>query len=278
MYRFLLTRRWLAFALLVVLIALICLRAGIWQMNKLEARKQENAIARANLVADPVDLNDVVRKGGKVTAEAEWTTVRVVGTYDPAHELTVKFTTRNSAPGVDVVTPLALDDGTEILIDRGWMQTLNNNERPEITDRPPPGRVAVVGWLRQNNGADDSAVRPVDGQVRAISSTAIGKELSLPLRDGYLDLQEQSGGTGSLERAPLPDLGQGPHFFYAIQWWFFGLLAIVGYFWFAWTEAHPDRKKPRKPKQRLSDTPGSKPGAPRSGSNQTHSTSTGSRG
>ncbi len=241
MYGFLLTRRWLGFALFVVVLAAICVRAGMWQMDKHDARKVENAVARENLVAEPRPLDEVVPPGSQVSDQDEWTTVRVTGTYDREHELTVKFSTRDGAPGVDVVTPLLLDDGSTVLIDRGWMQTLNNNERPTDVQAPPEGTVEVVGWVRPDNGAKDEAVTPVDGQVRAISSTAVAETLGLDLRHGYVDLQEQTGGTGDLRLEPVPDLGQGPHFFYAFQWWFFGLLAVVGYFWFAWSEARDRR-------------------------------------
>jgi hypothetical protein len=41
--------------------------------------------------------------------------------------------------------------------------------------------------------------------------------------------------------AEQPDLGNGPHFFYGLQWWFFGLLAVFGFFYLAYDE----RKKLR---------------------------------
>ena len=37
-------------------------------------------------------------------------------------------------------------------------------------------------------------------------------------------------------KAELPDLGNGPHFFYGLQWWFFGLLAVFGFFYLAYDE------------------------------------------
>ncbi|WP_375003696.1 SURF1 family protein [Aeromicrobium sp. CTD01-1L150] len=245
MYGFLLTRRWLGFALCVVLLTAICLRAGMWQMDKHDARVVDNAVARENLLADPVPLDDVVAPGEDVADDAEWSTVQVTGTYDPEHELTVKFSTRDGAPGVDVVTPLLLADGTAILVDRGWMQTANNNERPEDIQAPPQGEVDVVGWLRPDSEAGERAVTPYDGQVRAVSAATVSETVPQDLRSGYLELQEQTGGTGDLRPEPVPDLGQGPHFFYALQWWFFGLLAVIGFLWFAWSEAR-DRREARK--------------------------------
>ena len=40
----------------------------------------------------------------------------------------------------------------------------------------------------------------------------------------------------SLRTTELPDLGEGPHFFYGLQWWFFGALAIFGFFYLMYDE------------------------------------------
>jgi hypothetical protein len=66
-----------------------------------------------------------------------------------------------------------------------------------------------------------------------------------PLVDGYVNLREQEPPVGDdLALEPEPDLGQGPHFFYALQWWFFGGLALVGWFWFARVELKERRARP----------------------------------
>jgi cytochrome oxidase assembly protein ShyY1 len=172
----------------------------------------------------------------------------VSGVYDVAHEVTVKFTTRDGAPGVDVVTPLMLEDGTAILVDRGWLPTQNTAAKPTNVPAPPAGEVTVTGWLRPDSGADQEAVRPVDGQVRAISSAGLASAVRGELYGGYLNLRsQQPPAETSLKLEPRPELGQGPHFFYALQWWFFGLLALVGFVWFARDE-RKDRRLSGQPR------------------------------
>lgn len=234
---FLLSRRWIGFALAVLVLAAICTRMGFWQLQKLDDRLASNEVVERHLAADPVPLADALDDRRSVTKGMEWTPVRVTGTYDVEHELTVKFTTRDSAPGVDVVTPLVQPDGTAVLVNRGWKQTLNTTkERPDVP-APPAGTVTVTGWLRPDSGADDSAVQPREGQVRAISSDALASFVPYDLEPGFLNLRVQDPAAGEqLALEPEPELGQGPHFFYALQWWFFGLLAIVGWFWFARVE------------------------------------------
>jgi cytochrome oxidase assembly protein ShyY1 len=233
---FLLSRRWIGFAIFVVVLAGLCTRLGFWQLGKLDDRLAANEVTSRHLAADPVPLSSVLGPGDEVRASEEWTRVRATGTYDVEHEVTVTFTTRGGAPGVDVVTPLVQADGSAVLVNRGWLQTQNNTDRPDVP-APPPGDVTVTGWLRQDSGADSQAVQPRDGQVRAVSSEAMAEYVPYDLVDGYVNLRDQDPPAGdALAPEPEPELGQGPHFFYALQWWFFGGLAVLGLFWFARVE------------------------------------------
>jgi cytochrome oxidase assembly protein ShyY1 len=244
---FLLSRRWIGFALFVIVLAAICIRLGFWQLNRLEHRLDNNKIVERHLAAEPVPLSTVLGPDDEVDAQSEWTRVRTTGRYDVQHQVTVTFTTRDGAPGVDVVTPLVRSDGTAVLIDRGWLATQNTTEQPTDVPAPPAGEVTVLGWLRQNSGADDNAVRPRGGQVRAISSEGMASFVPHDLSDGYLNLRSQSPPAAeALALEPRPELGQGPHFFYALQWWFFGGLALFGWFWFARIE-HQERTARQEP-------------------------------
>lgn len=240
-FRFLLSTRWIGFALFVVVLAGVCVRLGLWQFHRLDDRLAENKVISAHFKAAPVELP----RDWKVDDANEWTRVTATGTYDVEHQVTVKFSTRDGVPGVDVVTPLVLSDGSAVLVDRGWMETKNTVDNPDVP-APASGPVTVMGWLRQNNGAAGHAVRPVDGQVRAISSVGMAKAVPYDLVNGYLNLRTQDPkASDALALEPKPELGQGPHFFYGLQWVFFALLATVGYFWFARAEAK-ERRNPTR--------------------------------
>lgn len=245
MYRFLFSVRWIGFAVFVIVLAAICTRLGFWQIHRLEHRLDQNTIITAHLHAEPVDLTKALPPGTSVDDDSEFTRVRATGTYDVEHQVTVKFTTRDGAPGVDVVTPFVLSSGHAVLVDRGWQESDNTVARPDVP-APPSGKVTIVGWLRQNNGAGGDAVRPIKGQIRAISSIGFAKSVPYDLLGGYLNLRSENPPPAtSLAAEPAPERGQGPHFFYALQWWFFALLAVVGYFWFARSEAK-ERRNPTR--------------------------------
>ncbi|GAA1730807.1 SURF1 family protein [Aeromicrobium alkaliterrae] len=240
--RFLLSPRWVGFAVFVVALSGVCIQLGIWQFHKLEDRQVRNELVREHLAEDPVPLEDVVPDGSAVKPEQEWTVVSASGTFDVEHQVTVKYISRDGRPGVDVLTPLMLDDGTALLVDRGFLETLRTNAQPDDIPEPPSGTVDVSGWIRVDSSATGQAIRVNDGQVRAISSKGIAEHVPYELRDGYLNLQEQTPATEGIDAEPRPDLGQGPHFFYGLQWWFFAALAIVGYGWFARAERQERRK------------------------------------
>lgn len=207
---------------------------GLWQWHRLEHRLDRNTIIERHLAADAVPVDTVLTADGAVDQAMEWTRVNATGRYLDNQTATVRYSTRDGRPGTDVVTPLQLADGTVLLVDRGWLSTDNSGQRPDDVPPTPDGQVTVTGWLRVDNGADMTAVTPTDGQVRAIASRGFAQILDAPVRRGYLDLTDQQpAASGSLEAEPSPELGQGPHFFYALQWWFFAALAIIGYLWFA---------------------------------------------
>lgn len=221
-----------------------CYRLGLWQWHRLENRLAENKVITKHMKADPVDLDSVLTVGKAQTDKQQWTRIKATGTYDVDHQVTVRFSTRDGAPGADVITPLVLPSGAAVLVDRGWVATSNNSMKPTNVPAPPTGSVTIEGWLRANNGERQQANMPANGQVRAISSAGMRSYVPYKLYDGYLNLRKESPAAATaLGAEPKPALGQGPHLFYALQWWFFAILGSFGWFYFAWVEEKERRKQ-----------------------------------
>lgn len=233
-YRFLLTRRWIGLALFVVALSALCVRLGFWQWHRMEHKQHQEALVRTHLSASPVPLDSLVRTGRPVPPDDEWTRVVVAGQFDVAHQVTVKFTTRDGLPGVDVVTPLVRADGSAVLINRGWMSAPNDAAQPANIPPPPTGKVTIEGWLRPDNGAERNAVVPYQGQVRAVASRGMREFVGRPVLPGFIN--QQSPVADQLQAEPRPSIGHALNFFYALQWWFFSGLALLGYVWFARAE------------------------------------------
>ncbi|MBO9520970.1 MAG: SURF1 family protein [Nocardioidaceae bacterium] len=234
--RFLFTRRWLLFALAVAAAAYLATLLGQWQFHRLDERRESNARVARNLDRPPVPVDDVLRAGRPADRDDEWRRVVVHGTWDDANTIVLKYQTREGAAGVDVVTPLRTEAGPAVLVDRGWMGTENTGgQRPE-TPAAASGTVTVIGWVRVDGTGRSTRVD--DLSARAISSKEAAKVLPYPLYGGFLDLHTESPRPAtSLEAVELPDdTSEGPHFFYGLQWWFFGALAVFGFGYLAYDE------------------------------------------
>jgi cytochrome oxidase assembly protein ShyY1 len=255
--RFLFTRRWLLFALAVVVLAYGTYWLGEWQFHRLADRKERNARTEQNLRLPAAPVDEVLAVGRPVRPQDEWRRVRASGTYLPQERIIVRYQTRDGASGVDVVTPLETKPGGPLLlVDRGWVATENAGTTTPDVPPPPAGEVTVVGWVRADATGDATTV--TDGSTRAVSSSAIAATLDQPVYGGFVDAERESPAPAEpLLHAEAPDLSNGPHFFYGLQWWFFGLLAVFGFGYLAWDERRKLRRSPSGSDTAGSDTAGS---------------------
>jgi len=233
------------FAVAVVLIGYATWWLGEWQFSRLEDRRQSNAVVRANEDKPPAPVADVLAPGGAVAEDDEWRQVTATGRYATEDTVIVRYRTRDGASGVDVVVPLVTTGGTALLVDRGWMPT--DNRGLGVTDAPVPpgGEVTITGWVRSDGSGSSTEVH--EQSTRAISSERIGEALDREVYGGFVELRsEDPEPAESLEPVELPELDNGPHFFYGLQWWFFGALAIFGFGYLAYDEWRHGPRGPRK--------------------------------
>jgi cytochrome oxidase assembly protein ShyY1 len=235
--RFLLRPGWLALVTVVVAFAVACYALlAPWQFGREEQRRaQERTIAAANALP-PVPVAALVPAGAGVGRDVEWRQVAATGTYLPEAEAVVRLRVVDGKPAVEVLTPLRLDDGRVVVVDRGYVQVTDGQQVPAYP-APPTGTVSVIARLRPDQ--TDPSNRPVvrDGgppQLYAAASRVLGATAGLELVPGYLQLT--AGAPGVL--GPLavePSTGGGApftNFSYALQWLTFGLIALIalGYF------------------------------------------------
>ncbi|MDN5744737.1 MAG: SURF1 family protein [Nocardioidaceae bacterium] len=234
-WRFLVSRRWILFFLAVILLGWGTWWLGEWQFGRLEDRKQHNAVVRANESRAAAPVESVLAPGRPVADRDEWRLITATGTYDVTNTVVVRYRARDSAPGVEVVVPLVTSDGTALIVDRGWFGTDNPQIKHEDLPDAPQGEVKITGWVRSDGSGDSVAVD--DHSTRAISSKEIGSAIGQPVFTGFVALKsEDPSPQDPLEPVELPDLGEGPHFFYGLQWWFFGVLGLGGFGYLAWDE------------------------------------------
>ncbi len=222
--------RWLLLTILVVIGVVIMLRLGIWQLDRLAERRASNAQIQARLDMPVVDLNapDV-----DLTALA-YRRVRAEGTFDPAHEIVLRSQARLDQPGQHIVTPLRLAGSEQsVLVDRGWIPY----DRPP-TDYPAPAAAVIEGVAKASQSRSGS-LSPVDPtpapgappltQWYRIDIPNIQNQVPYALLPVYVQAAP-AGETPALPAREIElDLSEGPHLGYAIQWFAFALILLVGY-------------------------------------------------
>ncbi len=233
--RFVFTPRWIALFLVALVVALVCVRLGIWQSHRLKETRAYNAEVRAGLAAPPQPLDTVLAEAPDDPDTLAYRRVVVTGIYDPAHEVLLFGRALDGNPGHHVLTPLVYGDGQAVLVDRGWVP-FEDNTPPVADAAPPSGQVTVTGFLLP--AVTDSQVvidRDASGRILTVEHddpAAIQGELpGVALAPLPMQLQEQSPPQpGRLPaRLPPPDLSEGPHLSYMVQWFIFATIAVIGY-------------------------------------------------
>jgi surfeit locus 1 family protein len=149
------------------------------------------------------------------------------GTYDLEGEVIVYGRALDGQPGHHVVTPLALDDGSGVLVIRGWVP-FRIDTAPVAEAAPVVRDVVVEGFLV---GAESRDGGPPDAQgvVRSLDPEAIARPLPFDVAPLALQLLAQRPPQpGPPIPVPPPELSEGPHLSYAIQWFSFAAIALVG--------------------------------------------------
>lgn len=222
-------RLWVRWTLLIVFVAAVgtaFVNLGGWQLDRLQQRQERNVSTLAN-EKDPVVPYQQVFNHVIVDAD-QWQRVEARGTFDAEHQYLLRYRSNGGANGYEVVTPLRTATGV-VLVDRGFVALDQGEAIPAVVPAPPSGEVTVVGHVRRNERGQASASRPVDGQMRLISSDAIGPTLPYPVVNGYVGLLSvDPPQSGDFRPVQLPEISDGPHFWYAVQWFMFTAIGLAG--------------------------------------------------
>lgn len=195
MLRFLLKPRWLLLTLVIVAASVLMARLGIWQLHRLEQRRDFNTLVGGRLSADPQPLDPAWIGPSVDLDDAEWRIVTVIGTYG------LETATYPAPSSYQLISTLTTTDGRSLVVNRGSI--------PVTADLPsiPQGEVTLVARVRRTP-------KGVDG---AGSTTYLEVITADP---------DDAAGVTPL---PGPELTEGPHLSYAIQWFAFSACAVVGW-------------------------------------------------
>ncbi len=215
--------RTIVIAVAAAVVAAACLALGLWQLRRLDERRDLNdRIARA--LSEPAAT--ITTASVRPTPEP-YRHVVASGAYDRRHEVLLFGRSLGGEPGHHVVTPLVLDDGSAVLVVRGWVP-FRLQEVPVPDAAPVATRVTVDGFLVPDEG-DGSVVPDRRGIVGRLDVRGIERSLPYDVLPLALGTRAQTPTQPNLPRPiPAPELSDGPHLSYAIQWFSFAAVALAG--------------------------------------------------
>jgi surfeit locus 1 family protein len=208
----------------LLLVTAVCVRLGFWQLGRLQERRAGNSTAAAALAEPEVDLSTAA-------AAAPYRRVRVTGEYDHAHDIVVRGQAYREQPGVTVVSPLRIR-GTDraVLVARGFVAAADAVTAGTDSLREP-GVVEVRGVAMPLGSRPDSG-QPLERHGRTtwkgLDRAALEARTGYRLGDVYVLQTPDSALPRTPRRLPPPSFDDGPHLSYAIQWFAFATIAVVG--------------------------------------------------
>ena len=210
-------------SLVALALICLCLIAAQWQYHRGVDRHQRNFLIEENIAAPGISLENAASDLNK----NEWRTVSTEGVFDAGQTILLRNRYFEGKYGFEFLTLFTSSNGEKFWVDRGWIVAGKDALTAPVIPNTPTGNVEITGRLR----LDTSLPRGSFFALPASGAGLISKwnaQNEVVTEGFYLDLL--SGSTNELTpnvSAQLPELSDGPHMAYALQWVFFA--GLVGY-------------------------------------------------
>ncbi len=233
-YSFLLTPTWLGWFAVCALFAVACVFLGQWQMDRRDQALEEIDRVVSNYDEEPVPFGEVSELFADPDAEDEWTVAEATGEYLDEDMLLVRNRGHGGAVGYEQLVPFRITEGSAagetVVISRGWLPTHSEDGgRPAVLPDPPQGQADVV--LRLKPGEPAIGRDAPEGQLASIDLDEYQGELDYEILTGAYGLmaEESPAPQAAPQQLARPDLDEGPHLSYSMQWIAFGMLGFIGW-------------------------------------------------
>ena len=237
-FRRMLSREWVLTTIIVILGVALCVRLGIWQLDRLEQRRNFNSHVEAMWAASTIVLPG--EQTNFLLDEMEYRSITAVGVYDYDNQVALRNQYWENQYGYHLITPLIIGEGIAVLVDRGWIPA-ESNENPVDWQkyRSDQEIVSISGIIRLGQEEPDVGGRPdptlFPGQDRLdfwnnVNLIRLADQLPYKLENIYIQLDSVEDS----DELPIPvqpqlELTEGPHLGYAGQWFTFAALLFFGY-------------------------------------------------
>lgn len=207
-----------------------CIQGALWQYDRHQVRHDKNSIILANINKPAITESQLINLNDTKRA---WRETEITGSFIPTKEILVRNRYHEGKYGFGVITLFKSEQDNFFWVDRGWVVAGKDATTPPITTPVTGDKVEILARVRIANIENQIA-----GSVFAVPNGKDGKQLekwnetgSVTTQDFYLDLISTSNPQFDPEvPSTLPEISDGPHLAYSLQWLIFAFLVALALF------------------------------------------------
>lgn len=210
--------------LVALLLILLCLWAAQWQYHRGVDRHARNTLIIEQSLLPAVELGELT---GNIDS-FEWRTISIQGVFDDKIQILLRNRYSEGVYGFEQLTLFEFDQ-RKIWVDRGWIKAGSNATIPPQLQQTSDESVRITGRLRLDSSLPQGKFFAVANNAQRDLVSQLDARKGIQTEDFYIDLISVSD-TAMNPDVPveLPELSDGPHMAYALQWIFFAALIIYG--------------------------------------------------
>lgn len=210
--------------LVALLLILLCLWAAQWQYHRGIDRHARNTLIVEQSQLPAVELNQLT---GNINS-FEWRTISIQGVFDDRNQILLRNRYNEGVYGFEQLT-LFVFDQRKIWVDRGWIKAGSNATIPPQLQQTSDESVRITGRLRLDSSLPQGKFFAVANNAQRDLVSQLDARKGIQTEDFYIDLISASDIAMNPDvPVELPELSDGPHMAYALQWIFFAALVIYG--------------------------------------------------
>lgn len=212
-------------SIVALLLIIFTLWAAQWQYHRGIDRHERNSLIANQSSMTAIDLPKTIEN----PLQLEWRQIKTEGTFSPDKQILLRNRYFEGQYGYEVLTLFTNMQGMKFWVDRGWVKAGADATTAPITPPIPTEQVRIVGRFRLETSLPSGTFFALPGGGKSGITSEVNAQSRENTEDFYLDLV--SGSTPNLTpqvSAQLPELSDGPHMAYALQWLFFGGLIVYG--------------------------------------------------
>lgn len=207
-----------------LILVLLCLWAAQWQYHRGVDRHARNTLVVEQSQFSPIRFQDLT---GDIS-QYEWRKISLEGTFDDKNQILLRNRYHDGVYGFEQLT-LFVFENRKIWVDRGWVKAGSSASVPPRLQPTTEKRIGIEGRLRLDSSLPQGKFFAVSNDSERNLVSQLDARKGVQTEAFYLDLISASDSFMNPDvPVELPELSDGPHFAYALQWLFFAGLIIYG--------------------------------------------------